>query len=151
LLSKGRLRSLDLKPDERLRRVAELLSVAGRELSDAALNDRSPDGRHNSAYAAARVAAEAMMTAEGLRRGSGEGQHAIVFDFLALVEEGHYAKEAAYFHRVRRLRNETEYERAGVIAPSLADDVLSKARNFVEEARRWTTARLAADKPPTDT
>lgn len=143
LLNEGRLRALHLTPAERDRRIADLLAVAERELADAALPERSSDGRHNSAYSAARVAGEAMLTAEGYRRGSGEGQHAIIFDFLAVVDGCRYASEAAYFHHARRLRNETVYERAGIIAPSLADQVLARAREFVAEARRWTTARTA--------
>lgn len=83
------------------------------------------------------------MATEGYRRGSGEGQHAIIFDFLARLEGGRYAQQAAYFHRARKLRNETEYERVGIISESLADDVLRQAREFVAEARRWTAARMA--------
>jgi len=82
------------------------------------------------------------MTAEGYRRGRGEGQHVVVFDFLALVEEGRFAREAALFDRARRLRNVTQYERAGVVSPSAADDALRAARGFVAEVRCWLVDRL---------
>jgi uncharacterized protein (UPF0332 family) len=137
LETEGRIRSLALTAEERQRRIEELLAVADRELADAGLHGRSPDGRHNGAYAAARAAAEAVMAAEGYRRGSGEGQHAALFDFLRLVEAGRFSQEAAFFDRARRLRNVTEYERAGVISPSGADDALRAAREFVAEVRRW--------------
>ena len=137
LLRKGRIRPLLLTPEERARRIGELLSVAERELQDAGLYGRSADGQHNSAYAAARAVAEAIMTAEGYRRGSGEGQHAIIFEFLRLVDDGRFATEADYFDHARRVRNETEYERAGVVSYSLAEATAKAAQEFMDEVRAW--------------
>ena len=141
LQNDGRIRPVSLTAQERAQRIEELLAVADRELEDAALPDLSADGRHNGAYAAARAAAEATMTAEGYRRGRGEGQHAALFQFLGLVDAGRFARKATLFNRARRLRNIAEYERAGVVSPSAADDALRAAREFVAEVRRWLTEK----------
>ena len=137
LLAAQRIRPLDLDPDRQQARIAELLSVAERELQDAEIEGRSLDGVHNSAYEAARTIAEAIMTAEGYRRGRGEGQHVIVFEFLKLVADGRFAAEADLFGRARKLRNETTYERAGIIGPSAAAAILEASKAFLAGAREW--------------
>lgn len=76
LLAEGRIRPHELTIAECKQRVAELLRLAERDLLDAGITQRPADGRHNSAYEAARAAADAVLVAEGYRRAGGEGQHA---------------------------------------------------------------------------
>ena len=141
LESEGRVRPHGLTTAECKQRVAELLSLAERDLLDAAIVQRPADGRHNSAYEAARAAADAVLVAEGFRRTGSEGQHAVLFDFLARVESSGFAARATYFDKARRLRNNTHYDRAGIVSPSTAAGALRNAREFIAEVSEWLTLR----------
>lgn len=136
----GRIRRHGLKTSEAGQRIAELLTLAERDLVDAAIVQRPADGRHNSAYEAARAVADAVMVAEGYRPRGGEGQHKVLFDFLAMVGGGRFAARAAYFDRARRLRNKTKYDKAGIVSPSTAAGVLRSAKEFAAEVREWLAA-----------
>jgi uncharacterized protein YjiS (DUF1127 family) len=133
----GRIRRHGLTPDETRQRIAELLALADRDLEDAAISQRPADGRHNSAYEAARSIADAVMVAEGYRRLGGEGQHKVLFDFLARVGTGMFARRAAYFDKARRLRNKTKYDKAGIVSSSMAAGILKNAREFRAEVQEW--------------
>jgi uncharacterized protein (UPF0332 family) len=137
LLDEGRIRRHELTAAECSQRIAELLTLADRDLIDAGIAQRPADGRHNSAYEAARAAADAMLVAEGYRRAGGEGQHAVLFDFLALVGSGEFAVEASYFQKARRLRNKTHYDKAGIVSEASAAGTLRNARMLVDTVRQW--------------
>jgi hypothetical protein len=117
--------------------VTELLELAELDLFDASIAQRPLDRRHNSAYEAARATAEAIMAAEGYRRAGGEGQHAILFVFLNLVDGGRFAGAARHFDVARRLRNKTHYEKAGIVSEATATGIIRRARQFLTEARAW--------------
>lgn len=137
LVDEGRIKPHELTVPERRQRIVELLTLADRDLMDAGITQRPADGRHNSAYEAARAAADAVLVAEGYRRAGGEGQHAVLFDFLALVGTGEFAGEATYFQKARRLRNKTHYDKAGIVSESSATGTVRNAQKFVEKVRQW--------------
>ena len=137
LVTEGRIRPHELTTEECRQRIAELLALADRDLLDAGITQRPADGRHNSAYEAARAAADAVLVAEGYRRAGGEGQHAVLFEFLALIDENEFATEAEYFQKARRLRNKTHYDKAGIISESSATGTVRNAREFIRKLRQW--------------
>lgn len=137
LVDEGRIRPHELTVSECRQRIGELLTLAERDLLDAGITQRPADGRHNSAYEAARAAADAVLVAEGYRRAGGEGQHAVLFDFLALVGSGNFEEDAVYFQKARRLRNKTHYDKAGIVSESSATGTVRNARRFVDKVRQW--------------
>jgi hypothetical protein len=61
----------------------------------------------------------------------------VVFDFLALVDGGTFARHAAYFDKARRLRNKTKYDKAGIVSSSMAAGILRNAREFRAAVCKW--------------
>jgi hypothetical protein len=121
------------------RRLQEMERVARRHLADAEATGLSPDAKHNLAYTAGRVAAEMAMVAEGVRAGRGMGRHAAAFGFLAVVADGRWSAEAAYFDQRRQRRNVSEYEQAGTISATEAVTVVQAARRLLDEVLAWIT------------
>ena len=74
LLASDTLRPHALTADETVKRLEEMARVARRHLADADAPGLSPDGKHNLAYTAGRLAAEMVMVAEGFRAGRGMGK-----------------------------------------------------------------------------
>lgn len=140
LVQAGRLRDHGLGATDLRRRVADLLAVARRNLSDAAADQLSLDARHNLAYDAVRAAAEALMAAEGYRRGEGPDQHVMIFEFLAAVEGGRFAPVADRFNQARRLRNKTEYDLSGIVSAATASALGSQAQQFIPDVVAWLRA-----------
>ena len=137
----GRIRPHTMTAVECRQHLAELLELAELDLFDASIAQRPLDRRQNSAYEAARAVADAVLAAEGYRRTGGEGQHVVLFVFLQLVDEGHFAEAARYFDIARKLRNKTRYEKAGVVSEATAIGTIQRAQQFLAEARAWLAER----------
>jgi len=137
LASDGTVRRHSFTPQVVSRRLAESFALTERHLKDAQVADLSVDAKHNIAYAAARVLAEAVMLAEGFRPGRTIGTHVAVFAFLKLVGQGIWAQYADYLDACRRKRNVAEYEMAGTISEKEANDLTEAATRFSEQARTW--------------
>jgi len=114
---------------------------ARERLDSAALDGVATDVRHNLAYDAARSAAQGVMMAEGYRSAMAAGHHQALFEFLTVVAEGRWEREADYFDKARRRRNRSEYGRFGLISAKGADDMLATADEFVAEVREWLGER----------
>jgi uncharacterized protein (UPF0332 family) len=140
LLADDTIRRHDLLTEDVALRLDEVMSLAERHLSDAVSGTISVEARHNIAYAAARVIAEAVMLAEGYRPGRRMGKHAAVFRFLAVAGEGRWNAEAGYFDRARKKRNESEYERTGTISEHEMTEIISEATRFLADVSAWLAA-----------
>ena len=95
------------------REIADLLAVADRSLSDAAIDALSADARVGSAYTAALAIGAAALAAEGYRA-MRDRHHERVLDSLIHT----LGVEQAVVHRlhgIRRLRNSMTYERIGLV------------------------------------
>ena len=88
MLADDTVRAHGLTATETAKRLQEMEQVARRHLADADAPGLSPDGKHNLAYTAGRVAAEMVMVAEGFRAGRGMGKHVAVFAFLTVAANG---------------------------------------------------------------
>ena len=137
LLANDTVRPHGLTAEETAKRLQEMEQVARRHLGDAGAPGLSPDGKHNLAYTAGRIAAEMVMVAEGFRAGRGMGKHAAVFVFLTVAANGRWSAEADYFDKRRQRRNVSEYEQAGTISPTEADTVARASRRLLEEVLKW--------------
>jgi len=120
-----------------LRDLQRHVVIAEAKLRDAKVEGHSDDTTFTLAYDAARAAAEAVMAAEGYRPKSGEGQHAVVFEFLAEVSDGRWEDEASRFNRARRKRNVSQYDRFGEISGTQAENMVADAEAFVSEVNEW--------------
>lgn len=137
LVGEGRIRPHELDSAELRQHIADLLALAELDLLDASIGQRPVARRHNSAYEAARATAEAIMAAEGFRRAGGEGQHAILFVFLNLVDGGRFSAASRHFDIARRLRNKSQYEKAGIVSPETALSTIRRAEQFLADMRAW--------------
>jgi hypothetical protein len=137
LVSEGRIRPHGMTPEECRQHLAELLTLAELDLFDASIAQRPLDRRQNSAYEAARAVADTVLAAEGYRRAGGDGQHAVLFAFLRLVDGGRFAEAARYFDIARKLRNKSRYEKTGVISEATAIGTIKRAQQFLVEVRAW--------------
>ncbi|MEA3403368.1 MAG: HEPN domain-containing protein [Armatimonadota bacterium] len=137
LLEAGRIRRHRSTADQLIAH----LDIAHTRLEDASVEGMSAEGTFLFAYDAARAAAEAVMAVEGYRAASGAGRHEIVFEFLRRAERSRWADLAVELDEAREKRNYAEYERAGLITRTEADDLLRRAREFVNEVARWLHER----------
>ena len=140
LLADDTIRRHDLLIEDVALRLAEVLSLAERHLQDAASDTISVEAKHNVAYAAARVVAEAVMLAEGYRPGRRMGKHAAVFRFLAVACGGRWSAQARYFDSARKKRNESEYERTGTVTLHEMSGVIAEATRFLADVTAWLLA-----------
>ncbi len=137
LLQQRRIRSHGLTPAEVRQRIKELWQAYERAISDARLEEQSPDGRFLDAYRAVRIVAEIVMLAEGYRPASGPGQHQVIFEFVSLVPSQDWTKEASYFQGCRRKRNVIAYERVGVVPVSEVETLIREAERFAATVKEW--------------
>ena len=109
--------------------IANLLSVAERDISDAQVESVSLDARFNSAYNAVMILANAVLRCHGYRA-KGQGQHKTVFDALRHMRGPWDAVRINYFDTCRRQRNAAQYDRAGIASETQVKELLHKAKAF---------------------
>jgi hypothetical protein len=142
LLADGRLRA----HTSSVREVAELLRVVDRDLADAAIPELSTDRRFATAYNAVLQLATIALHAAGYRA-AGAGHHWATFHVLPEVIGGQELGRADYFDNCRSKRNVTDYDRAGEISESEADELLAEARLFREDLLVWLSKNHPALVP----
>ncbi|MBM4038141.1 MAG: hypothetical protein FJ290_06460 [Planctomycetes bacterium] len=118
-------------------RLANLLAIADRELSDGALDGMSIDGRFTHAYDAVRALAEAALHASSYEVPKGQQHHERIIESLRLTLPQDVAGDVDYFDRCRRMRHRTVYERMGMVQQRDADELLEAARTLREKVRDW--------------
>jgi len=117
--------------------VSSLLGVADREIADASLTEISPDGRFAHAYTAVRGLCELALHATGYCVPKGARQHERVIESLKFTLGGVWVEEADFFDRCRRIRNESLYDRAGIVQHQDADELLAAARKLQVAIQDW--------------
>ncbi|HUU60582.1 MAG TPA: hypothetical protein VMZ50_13660 [Phycisphaerae bacterium] len=117
--------------------VADLLTIADREIADASVDAISVDGRFDHAYSAVRSLCEAALHASGYTIPKGGRQHERVIESLKFTLGGHWGREVDFLDRCRRLRHQTLYERSGVAQAGDANQLLDIARKLNAEVRQW--------------
>lgn len=108
---------------------ADLLAAVDRDLTDTALPGLSIDRQFALAYQAA-LGLGAMILRTHNLRAAGEGHHWVTFEALPLIMGEGERKRSKYFQGCRVKRNITDYERAGGISQTEADELLVEARAF---------------------
>ncbi len=131
LLAERRIEKLP--PDKR--EIDELWSLAKRNLTDAALDGLSPEGRFEFAYNAARTLATIAIRADGYRVKSTGGHHWNTFIALEVAMGASIVKMAAYFDQCRQKRNDALYDTANAISETEANELLEKTEEFSSTLR----------------
>lgn len=93
------------------------------------------DWAHTAAYTAMLHAGRALMFSKGYRP-RGHDHHVAVVDFTEAVFSAKIPKEVhESFSRGRKRRNEFMYDKADVITPEQAENIVEKAEIFVSKAK----------------
>lgn len=118
--------------------VQKLLGLVDRELSDAAVQGLSADGRFMHAYDAALQLCTIALRASGYAVGKGKGHHAYTINSLehTLGQQ----ENAAYLSQCSRVRSRSLYDSAGVVSEQDAQDLLQTARQLRTEVLDWLRA-----------
>ncbi len=120
--------------------VQQLLAVADRELSDAAVRGLSADGRFEHAYNAARLLCTIALHASGYEAGRVRGHHHYIINSLEHTLGQSQAENVVYFSRCSQQRSQGLYDRAGVVEQKDADDLLNSARQLKTDVLAWLKA-----------
>lgn len=135
-LAEGRLRRHRTNPRE----IRDLFRVVDRNLEDAAVERISVDLRFATAYQAALQLATIVLTASGYRS-VGAGHHWVTFKVLPELLGSGSQDLADYFDQCRDKRNVLDYDRAGEIAETEAEELLQEAREFRTAVLAWLRQR----------
>lgn len=99
----------------------------------------STDVRFILAYDAARTLSLMIVRAEGYRPRA-IGGHYNTFIALEAADPA-FATLSSYFNNCRMLRNQSEYDFAGGISESDADQLLQEVKKFATQAEAWIAVR----------
>jgi hypothetical protein len=119
--------------------IDNLRSIVSRSMANIAVPGLATDIRFILAYDAARTLALMIVRAEGYRPRTVGGHYNT---FIALeAADSAFATLSPYFNNCRMLRNQSEYDFAGGIADSDADQLLIEVRKFATDAEAWIATR----------
>lgn len=120
--------------------ISALRAVVERDLQDAALKTLSADRRFATAYNAALQLSQITIHCAGYRVKIGGGHHQKTFEAVRVAINTLEVQDLAdYFDLCRRKRNDIEYDAAGIVSETDADQLLAKTKEFqnlVEESIR---------------
>lgn len=112
-----------------------LRSIVTRSLQDAVAAGLSADARFVMAYDAARTLSLILVRSEGYRPKSVGGHYNT---FLALqAADATFATLSTYFDSCRMKRNDCEYDFAGGVSDTDADELLKAVQQFKVDAEAW--------------
>jgi hypothetical protein len=116
-----------------------LRSIVTRNLANVTVAGLAADIRFILAYDVARTLSLMVVRAEGYRPRSVGGHYNT---FLALeAADPIFSTLSAYFNDCRMIRNESEYDVAGGISDTDADQLLQAVRRFATDAEAWIANR----------
>lgn len=111
--------------------------MVDRDLKDAAIKELSADRRFAVAYNAVLQQAKIVLACEGYRASSKPGHHATTLEAAGLILGTQHQALIDYFDTCRRMRNQVNYDVAGVASEAEAEELLEKAVEFRDVASRW--------------
>ncbi|HAK94193.1 MAG TPA: hypothetical protein DCM87_04120 [Planctomycetes bacterium] len=116
--------------------MANLLSIAARDLRDARKTAISSDWRFGIAYNAALKLCSILVHAEGYRP-ERSLNHYRTIAALPLILGASRTPDAEYLETCRRKRNIVEYDRVGIVSQSETEELIAFVAGFLEEVTRW--------------
>lgn len=118
------------------RELDDLRAVIARDLADAGLEDLSADRRFATAYNATLQSAKMAIACCGYRV-KGFGAHYVTFECLKLAMGKHIFKTANFLDRCRRKRNVADYDAAGRVTETEAEEMIKVAKSFTKKVEKW--------------
>ena len=119
--------------------VEALFDDAETHLDSAAnLKDDDPRGAYSIMYTGTRKALVAALLKQGLRARGGEGGHRHVYDAIKAQLGTTASRIVDPFDRMRRKRNQADYDAGALIETADVDEDLPKAREIVSRVRIWS-------------
>ena len=116
-----------------------LRSIVSRSLANVSIAGLTSDIRFILAYDAARTLSLMIVRSEGYRPRSVGGHYNT---FLGLhAADPAFATLSAYFNNCRMLRNQCEYDFAGGVSDTDADQLSQEVRKFSADAEAWIAKR----------
>lgn len=128
------------------REVADLLRVVDRDLADAGIAQLSADRRFATTYNAALQLATIALYVAGYRT-TGARHHWATLKALPEIMGPQVQARADYLDGCRSKRNVTDYDRAGEISETEANEILAEAQAFRSDLLAWLRAHHAALLP----
>jgi hypothetical protein len=119
--------------------VQKLFGLVDRELSDAAVQGLSADGRFMHAYDAALQLCKLALHVSGYEVGKMKGHHAYTINSLEFTV-GRQASEITYLSTCSTKRHQSLYDSAGVVSEQDAQDLLQTGSQLRAEVLRWLRA-----------
>lgn len=135
LLADGGLRRHRTSAQE----IRDLLRVVDRDLADASVRRISSDRRFITAYNAALTLATMVLHAAGYRA-VGAGHHWTTIQALGHILGPEARARTNYLNSCRMRRNTADYDRAGTISETEADQILTEAEAFRADVLAWLHA-----------
>jgi len=112
-------------------------AVIVRDLQDSSVKSLSADRRFATAYNAALQAAKMAIACAGYRVTTGAGHHRISFESVKLAIGKAADPYGDYFDRCRRKRNVIDYDHAHVATETEAEEIVKKAKEFLDMVEQW--------------
>ena len=132
LLNQGRLRRHKTSKEE----ISNLLRVIKRDIKDAKVEGLSSDRKFATAYNAVLQLATILLHCRGYKA-KGEGHHFTVFQVIREIMGKGYYELVDYFDSCKAKRNITDYNYAGEISESEAEELVIEAEKFLKVVLNW--------------
>ena len=128
--------------------IANLLSVADRDLVDAACEAIHLDNRYVHAYNSARSLCSLALAADGYIVSKGPWQHQRQLESLELTLGGDYIKLANQLLNAKKTRHNIEYEASDLVEERDVVDLLKKVQALRVDVASWLKDRHSDLTPP---
>ncbi len=132
LLGQGKLKLHKTSKEE----ISNLFKLANRDLSDSQVEGLSTDRKFATAYNAILQLATILIYAKGYKP-HGIGHHFTVFQVMKEILGNNYYELADYFDSCRAKRNITDYDYAGGISETEAEELIREAKEFLKVVLKW--------------
>jgi len=132
-LSEEKLKPHQTTPEE----VAQLFQAVERNIQDASIEALSADNRFTIAYQAALQLAMIALYAKGYRSSASKGHHYVTIQSLRFTMGKQAKARVDYLDHCRKMRNASEYERAGVVSDIGVEELLEELQAFHQDVLDW--------------
>lgn len=132
LVNEGKIERRQTSPEE----IEEIREAVERDLKDAEVEYLSADRQFTIAYSAALLSAKMVIRCSGYRV-RGHGAHYITFECLKLAMGKPIYKIAKFLNQCRKKRNIADYDAAGRITDTEADEMIKVAKVFSKKVEKW--------------
>lgn len=120
--------------------VQKWLGLVERELSDAAVQGLSDDGRFMHAYDAALQLCKIALHVSGYEVSKGRGHHSYTINSLEYALGQQHRDNTVYLSKCSTQRHHSLYDHAGVVSEQDAQDLLETARQLRTDVLSWLRA-----------